>query len=166
MEFFAAAAFWAMIVFAVVSIIGLLVRWWRRSAATIETWRRLAERPDWTTHSNGDLTVDVLSVGNAALITVQGGLTVQSAQKVSNCIRRLALEGKDQLVLNLSAAPFQGEEALTQILVPAAELRDHGGALCIVPPRKDRPSHTLLIDRSAARSYRTLSEAFHDLLVS
>jgi hypothetical protein len=107
MEFFAAAAFWAMIVCAVVSIIGLLVRWWRRSAATIETWRRLAARPDWRMPLNDDLTVDVLSVGNAALITVQGSLTIQSAQAVSNCIRRLASEGKDHIVLDLSAAHFR-----------------------------------------------------------
>jgi anti-anti-sigma regulatory factor len=165
MEFFAAAAFWAMIVCAVVSIIGLLVRWWRRSAATIETWRRLAARPDWRMPLNDDLTVDVLSVGNAALITVQGSLTIQSAQAVSNCIRRLASEGKDHIVLDLSAAHFPGLEALTRILAQATEVHDHGGALGIVAPREDGPFYSSLIDRSAARTYRTLSEAFNDLLV-
>ena len=155
-----------MVVCAFVSIIGLLVRWWRRSAATIESWRQLASRPDWDVPLNDDLTVDVLSVGNVALITVQGRLTVQSAQAVSNCIRRLASEGKDHIVLDLSAAPSQGLEALTQILTQAAGLYDCGGALGIVAPREDGAFHSSLINRSAARTYRTLSEAFNDLLVS
>ena len=164
-ESFAAVAFWAMIFCAVVSIIGLLMRWWRRSAATIETWRRLAARPDWDIPVNDDVTVDVLSVGNAALITVPGSLTVQSAQAVSNCIWRLASEGKDHIVLDLSDAPL-GLEAPTQILAQAAELHACGGALGIVATGEDDPVLSSLIDRCRARTYRTLREAFNDLLVS
>ena len=165
MEFLAEAAFWAMVVCAVVSIIGLLVRWWRRSAASIESWRRLAARPDWDIPLKDDLTVDVLSVGNAALITVQGRLTVQSETAVSNCVRRLVSEGKDHIVLDLSNAPL-GLEAPTQILAQAAELHACGGALGIVATGEDDPVLSSLIDRCRARAYRTLREAFNDLLVS
>lgn len=165
MEFLAEAAFWAMVVCALVSIIGLLVRWWRSSAATIESWRQLASRPDWDIPLNDDLTIDVLSVGNVALITVQGRLTVQSETAVSNCIRRLVSEGKDHIVLDLSAASL-GLEAPTQILAQAAELHACRGALGIVAPAEDGPILSSLIDRCRVRTYRTLSEAFNDLLVS
>jgi anti-anti-sigma regulatory factor len=165
MEFFAQAAFWAMVVCAVVSIIGLLVRWWRRSAATIESWRRLAARPDWDIPLNDDLTIDVLSVGKVALITVQGRLTVQSETAVSNCVRRLASEGKDHIVLDLSAAPFQGLVASAKILAQATELHACGGALGVVAREDDRVI-SALIERCRGRTYRTLREAFDDLLVS
>ena len=155
-----------MVVCAVVSIIGLLVRWWRRSAATIESWRRLAARPEWDVPLNDDLIVDVLSVATAALVTVQGMLTDQSAQAVRNCVRRLASEGKDHIVLDLSAAAFQGLDGVSQIMAQAAELHAYGGALGIVAPGEDGPFLSSLIDRCPARTYRTLSEAFNDLLVS
>jgi anti-anti-sigma regulatory factor len=166
MEVIAEAAFWAMVGCAVVSIVGLFVTRWRRSAAIVEAWRRLAVSPEWTTPFIGDLTVEALSVGNAALITIKGSLTVETAQAVSKCIRRLTSEGKNHLVVDMSGAPLDSQEALAPILAAAEELHDHGGGLGVVAPRQDVRFHTSLTDSASTHTYMELSDALNDLLVS
>ena len=163
MEFIAEAAFWAMVGCAVVSIVGLFVTRWRRSAAIFEAWRRQAVSPEWTTPFIDDLTVEALSVGNAALITIR--LTVETAQAVSECIRRLTSEGKNHLVVDMSGAPLDSQEALAPILAAAEELHDHGGALGVVAPRQDVRFHTSLTDSAPTHTYMELSDALNDLLV-
>jgi anti-anti-sigma regulatory factor len=153
-------------------------KWWRDDrgrgerrraigwANSLETWRRIAWRPEWATSSIDDLKVDTLSVGQAALITVPGSLTVETAQAVTNCMRRLMSEGKNHLVVDLSAAPLDCQEALAPILAAAHDLQDQGGELGIVAPSNDVRAHTLLIESVPTRTYQDLREAFNDLLVS
>ncbi|HZA39843.1 MAG TPA: hypothetical protein VFA00_04380 [Actinomycetota bacterium] len=166
MEFVAEAAFWVMIGCALASIIGLFVTSWRRSAATIETWRQLAASPRWSIPSPDDVRVDALSVRDNTLITIHGGLTVEAADAVANCIRRLTSEGKNRLVVDISSAPLDSHEALARILAAAEDLHARGGTLGIVAPRQGTRWHTSLIDAGPARTYTELSDAFHDLLVS
>lgn len=160
------AAFWVMIGCAATAVVSMLVAWWRRTETTIETWRRDASKPQWVPGSNLDLAVEVLAHDKAALITVRGRLKIEAAQSVIDCMSRLTSEGRDHLVIDLSAATLDSDEGAELILDSARELSGRGRALGVVVPGNDTHAQKSIIASGRTRAYTDLLQAVDELLVS